>query len=65
MGGLPGYQEALAVLADPSHPEHADLKEWIGEEFDSQRFDRDAVNADLLEAFGPQPQAPRSQGVQD
>lgn len=27
-GGPPGYEHLLAVLADPSHPEHDELVEW-------------------------------------
>jgi hypothetical protein len=27
-GGLPGFYDVLDALADPDHPEHADVKEW-------------------------------------
>ena len=30
-GGIPGFHHALDVLADPSHEEHADIKEWFGD----------------------------------
>jgi hypothetical protein len=46
-GGIPGYYRLLESLADPKHPEHADLKEWIGGEWDAARFDLDAANAML------------------
>ena len=46
-GGIPGYYNLLEALADPKHPEHADLKEWIGGEWDAARFDLDAANAML------------------
>lgn len=40
-GGTPGYARLLQVLADPSHPDHADLKDWAGElpTFDLQESD--------------------------
>lgn len=38
-GGTGGYEELLAVLADPSHPEHAERLEWLGGPFDPERFD--------------------------
>lgn len=38
-GGTPGYECLLEVLADPHHEEHRDVLEWIGEEFDPERFD--------------------------
>ena len=44
-GGPWGYEELLAVLADPSHPEHAERAEWIGEEFDPDAFSIDVANA--------------------
>ena len=30
VGGPPGYQDFLAVMADPNDPEHADMKRWCG-----------------------------------
>jgi hypothetical protein len=35
------------VLADPSHPEHAEQREWLGYDLDPEAFDIDAVNATL------------------
>jgi Plasmid pRiA4b ORF-3-like protein len=46
-GGIYGYYNKLDILADPKHPEHEDIKEWIGEEFDSTRFDLSEINAEL------------------
>jgi hypothetical protein len=57
IGGVPRYEHALAVLADSSHPEHQELHEWLGGPFDSERFDREVVSGELLEAFGPKPRA--------
>ena len=56
-GGVPGYEQALAILADPAHPEHQELLTWISP-FDPNHFDLEAVNADLVESFGVKPKAP-------
>ncbi len=44
-GGIPGYYQMLEVLADPKHPEHRDLKEWIGGGWDPTLFEVDAADA--------------------
>lgn len=46
-GGVWGYQRLLAVLKDPKDPEHEDMKEWIGEDWDAERFDLAEVNRSL------------------
>jgi hypothetical protein len=46
-GGIPGYYRLLEVLADPKHPEHDGLKEWIGGEWVPERFELDAADTDL------------------
>ena len=56
-GGVPGYEQALEILANPAHPEHQELLNWIGN-FDQKRFDLDAVNADLVESFADKPKQP-------
>ena len=43
-GGPHGYAHLLEVLAAPDHPEHKDLSEWAGEQFDSEHFDAGALN---------------------
>jgi hypothetical protein len=51
-GGPWGYAELLAAIADPAHPEHADQRAWLGEDFDPDEFDVDAADADLANRFG-------------
>ena len=34
VGGQPGFEHFLAVMADPHHPEHAGIKRWYGRTFD-------------------------------
>jgi len=46
-GGVWGYANLLEAIADPSHPEHADMLEWLGDEFDSAYFNKEEVNAML------------------
>jgi hypothetical protein len=29
-GGFPGYENLKEALADPAHPEHRELKDWLG-----------------------------------
>jgi hypothetical protein len=46
-GGIWGYYRFLEVLADPSHPEHADMKDWIEDDFDPEAFEPDDANVML------------------
>jgi hypothetical protein len=50
-GGVWGYEELLAILADPTHPEHAEQIDWIGEEFDPVAFDLELANTVLAARF--------------
>ena len=53
-GGPWGYENLKTVLADPTHDEYADTKEWLGlddgENWDANSFDIDEVN-ELLKDF--------------
>lgn len=44
VGGPPGYERFLTALANPKHPEHAQLCDWAPPHFDAERFDVQAVN---------------------
>lgn len=46
-GGPYGYAELLKVIRNPSHPEHEDMLEWLGDEFDPAYFDLEDVNQQL------------------
>jgi hypothetical protein len=37
-GGIPGFYELLAAIADPAHPGHADAEDWAGE-YDPHTYD--------------------------
>lgn len=47
VGGTPGYEHFLEVMADPEHEEHGDLSDWIGGTFAPEAFDMAAVNRAL------------------
>ncbi len=37
-GGTYGYGELLRALSDKRHPEHKEMKEWVGGKFDPEEF---------------------------
>jgi hypothetical protein len=39
VGGPYGYAGLLAALADPRHPDHDAMREWVGRPFDPGSFD--------------------------
>ncbi|NNE73548.1 MAG: plasmid pRiA4b ORF-3 family protein [Acidimicrobiales bacterium] len=42
-GGAWGYGNVLAALADPGHPDHEEVVDWVPSGFDADGFDIDAV----------------------
>ena len=48
-GGVPGYANFVQAMADPAHPEHEDMKAWIGRDWDPHAFDIDHINSWLAE----------------
>jgi hypothetical protein len=47
VGGEGGYEDLLAILADPSDEEYEDMRLWAGEDFEPEVFDLKAVNLAL------------------
>lgn len=45
-GGVRGYDDFLEIIKDPGHEEHEDMLNWIGGEFDPERFDIKEVRFD-------------------
>ena len=39
VGGTGGYQDMLVALADPKHPEHRSMLEWLGRPYDPEHFE--------------------------
>jgi Plasmid pRiA4b ORF-3-like protein len=53
-GGIWSYYDGfLAAIKDPEHPEHEEMLEWIGGEFDPDYFDLDEVNRLLAKLENP------------
>jgi hypothetical protein len=48
-GGIWGYMGLLEAIQDPDHPEHEEMLDWAGGEFDPVAFDLREVNAELKE----------------
>lgn len=46
-GSVPGYENLLRILADPTDEEYRDMKRWVGRAFDPEKFDLDKVNKKL------------------
>jgi hypothetical protein len=42
-----GYADFLEAIHDPKHPEHDEMLEWVGGEFDPDAFDLEEVNTEL------------------
>jgi Plasmid pRiA4b ORF-3-like protein len=56
-GGIWGYEDLVKVLKNKKHPEHEEMKEWVGleedEDFDPTEFDKEYINEGLKsENFG-------------
>jgi len=43
-GGPHGYASILTALADPAHPEHGEVRQWVGATYDPEKFDAWAVD---------------------
>jgi hypothetical protein len=50
-GGPWGYAELLTILADPSHEQYEEQREWIGEDFDPEAFSVADADTILAAAF--------------
>lgn len=57
-GGPWGYENLKAILADPSHEEYEDMKEWLGfeddDEWDAHYFDKEMIN-EILKDWAEHP----------
>jgi hypothetical protein len=51
-GGIWGYYKLLEGLANPSHPQHADMKDWIDDDFDPEAFEVADANIRLGSYIG-------------
>jgi len=46
-GGPPGYDQLLKAIANPKHPDHHHLVDWLGDPFDPTAFNLDSLNETL------------------
>jgi hypothetical protein len=46
-GGIWGFYELMNTVKDKKHPEHEEMLEWLGEDYDPDFFDKDEVNRRL------------------
>lgn len=56
-GGPGGYAELLDMLADPAHPEHEQMRTWVGDRL--RPFDRAATDQWLRRVVGEVPESVR------
>jgi len=66
VGGPWGYAEFLDALADPAHENHAEMKNWIGETFDPNAVDVEALADDvaaLAKAWARKPPTKRKRST--
>lgn len=42
-GGIWNYGDLVEILADPDHPEYENMRDFVGDEFDPNEFDLNAV----------------------
>lgn len=49
-GGIWGYQDFLEAIMDPKNPQHEELLDWVGGDFDPESFDiKDVIFGDPKE----------------
>ena len=47
-GGIPGFYDLLDALGDPTHEQHDELLDWIGDDYDPDAFSIEDVNRMLM-----------------
>jgi hypothetical protein len=43
-GGPAGYADLLSILSNPEDPEYEEMLEWVGDDFDPEKFDIEKTN---------------------
>lgn len=46
-GGIGGYYDYLAAIKNPKHPQHKEIREWLGGSFDPEKFELEKINKAL------------------
>ena len=60
-GGVWGYAELLGTLSDPENPEHEEMMEWVGGDFNAEAFDLAGTNQQLKQIRERMPAGARAQ----
>lgn len=60
-GGIFGFYDNLDILADPRHPQHAEVRGWLGD-YDPDRLDATAIAKELGRIGRRRRRAPTRQG---
>ena len=47
VGGPWGYCDLIDALQDPDHEQHAEMREWVGDDYDPHKFDAEPLKADV------------------
>ena len=47
-GGIGGFYELLDALGDPTHEQHEELQDWVGDDYDPDTFSIEDVNQMLM-----------------
>ncbi len=47
VGGPPGYESFIDIMRDPSHPENARMREWVGGRFNPAALDVEGIQLAL------------------
>ena len=47
VGGVLGYVDFLEAIQNVKHPDHEDMLEWVGGEFEAEKFDLKYINERL------------------
>jgi hypothetical protein len=43
-GGVSGFYNLLEIIGNKKHPEHEEMLEWLGDDYDPEYFDKDEIN---------------------
>lgn len=57
VGGPPGFQEFLKAMRNTRHPQHRELKDWYGRQFNPKDMDVASIRQRLVE-LAPPPRQP-------
>ena len=47
-GSIPGYYNIIELMKQPKHKEYKEMVEWLGEPYDSEKFDIEFINENLI-----------------